>query len=149
MIQTLQRRRTWTAGLIVGLGLVLVFTVRPAVGSAHVSDGNTGLALRVAPAASVSAGATLVVSGRLRSGIVACRAARLVRLHAMRLPNGKFGRIASNRTNRAGEFRFVLRATTTRRMYVSVAGLLRTSYGHSHGCAPSSSRRVIVTVEAT
>lgn len=146
MRHSFERHSMRAAGWLVGLGLL--FAALPTAGDAHVSDGKTSLAVRSAPALSFQAGATVVISGTLRSGVAACRAGRLVRLFGADAPGGKTRRIGTDRTNTRGAFRFVLSPKTAKRLYVAYPGSFRTSYGHSHRCRPSASRRLILTVRA-
>ena len=134
-------KRTVTS-IIVGFFLVGMLGIGSAF--AHTVSSGTSVTIRKVPTGATRAGAKVIIYGKLRSPRPSCRVNKVVRL--VRVRPGTDRVIATDITDREGEYLFVRRPVNDQTVYTRFSGTLSTSYGHSHRCRASRSPNLFVNV---
>ena len=115
-----------------------------AIAGAHVFSAAPSLSIGKVPAGATSPGARIIVFGKVHSGRTFCREDRVVRLFRVR--PGADRLLATDLTDREGEYSFQRRPGGDQRVYTRVGSRMETSYGHSHQCAADRSRNLFINV---
>lgn len=130
-------------GLLV-LSALLLGGVFASVAGAHVSSAETRVGIRRLPTGPVDPGDRVVIFGRLKSSDDSCVADQKVRL-VLAKP-GPDRVLGADTTDDEGEYRFVRHPSGDLTVFVTFAGSLETSYGHSHECQGDSSGELFINV---
>jgi hypothetical protein len=125
--------------IVAAVGLALA-----AVAAAHVFTSSPSLSIAKVPAGATAPGTRIIVYGKIHSGRALCRANRNVRLFRVR--PGADRLLATDVTDREGEYSFVLRPRRDRRVYTRISRLSRSSYLHQHVCRADRSRTLFINV---
>jgi hypothetical protein len=104
----------------------------------------TSVTARDVPAGVVAPGTRVVVAGRISSARSACEGGKLVKLFVRR--PGADRVVATDRTDRDGEFSFALRPNADLVVYARFGGSHVSSYGHRHLCRGDSSAALRIDV---
>jgi hypothetical protein len=124
---------------VAAVGLAFVVTA-----AAHNFVASPSLSIGKVPAGATSPGERIIIFGKVRSGRLFCRNDRVVRLFRVR--RGPDRLLATDRSDREGEYRFGLRPRRDQRVYTRIGRLSRITYQHSHVCrkARSNNQRINV-----
>jgi hypothetical protein len=128
--------------LLAGVAAVgLAFAVTAA---AHTFVASPSLSIGKVPAGATSPRERIIIFGKIHSGRLFCRNNRVVRLFRVR--PGPDRLLATDRSDREGEYAFALRPRRDRRVYTRIGRLSFTNYPHSHVCrsARSNNQRINV-----
>jgi hypothetical protein len=125
--------------VVAALGLALA-----AVAAAHVFTASPSLSIGKVPAGVTAPGTRIIVFGKIHSGRALCKANRNVRLFRVR--PGADRLLATDVTDREGEYSFALRPRGDRRVYTRISRLFQSSYGHRHVCRADRSRTLFINV---
>jgi hypothetical protein len=126
------------------MGTLLLLALVPATSQAHVASIGTSLGLGKVPSGPSEPGKKVIIFGRLKAAEQDCKQAQTVRLYRRR--PGPDKQIGTDVTDAEGEYRFVKRPGTDRRVYTRFFGAVESSYGHSHTCLASRSRNLFINV---
>jgi hypothetical protein len=127
-----------------GVATIMVLALLPDTASAHTFVASPRLTINKVPAGATDPGERIVIYGKILSRRVLCRNARVVRL--LRAVSGPDVLLATDITDREGEYRFVRRPRRDQTLYTTIRRLVRTSYGHSHVCRRARSSNLFVNV---
>jgi hypothetical protein len=126
------------------VALLAVFAlVSPEIAGAHEFSQKPRVKISKFPKGSVDPGDRVVVAGDIK-GKRLCRARRVVSLYEV--TPGSDNLLDTDRSDRDGEYRFVLRPDEDMRVYAKIDRLVERRYGHRHRCRRSSSDRLSINV---
>ena len=116
----------------------------PQLAGAHVSTTQPRISIAKNPKGTVDPGDRVVISGDIK-GKRLCRSGRVVTL--FEVTPGRDNRLDTDRSDREGEFRFVLRPNDDMTVYAKIRRLVDRNYNHRHVCrnARSANRTINVS----
>jgi hypothetical protein len=114
------------------------------VAAAHVFSASPSLTINKLPRGATAPGAKVIVYGRIVSGRSFCKSGRIVRLYRVR--PGPNPLLATDVTDREGEYFFSRRPRRDQTVYTRISRLSVSSYGHLHQCARARSSNLFINV---
>lgn len=134
------RRGLITTVVAVSAALALL---GPQVASAHDFNQKPRVKISKIPRGAVEPGERVIVAGDIK-GKRLCRQQRVVTLYEV--SPGADDVLDTDRSDRDGEYRFVLRPDADLTVYAKIDRLVERGYNHRHVCRKSSSDRLSINV---